>query len=305
MFIRRFFENVLFSPLTFKLFQKFGINLTKNNCYSPIPDIRAAKADHNIWQKEFEFTGVRMDGEKQLYLLDNVFTQFKHECVFSIEPASNPHEYYANNGIFGLTSASVLHCFIRHFKPATVMEIGSGQSSFVSARALEMNRKSGHGSALVCVEPYPMDVLKQGFDGHTRLVEKKAEELGVGFFERLKPNDILFIDSSHVSKIGGDVNFIYLELLPKLNNGVIVHVHDIFFPKNYPEHLVVKKKFFANEQYLLHAFLINNADYEILWCTSYVNHKYPGRINAVLPAPKGMESHESYYSNSFWMKKRN
>ncbi len=115
---------------------------------------------------------------------------------------------------------------IRHFRPRLIIEVGSGFSSLISGEAAAKN----NGSAMICIEPFPYDFLRRGFPGLRSLVEKKVEDVELEFFSQLDSNDILFIDSSHTVKIGGNVNYLFLEVLPRLKPGVIVHVHNIFCP---------------------------------------------------------------------------
>ena len=117
-------------------------------------------------------------------------------------------------------------------------------------------------------------------------------------FARLGDGDILFIDSSHVARCGGDVPFLFLEVLPRLNRGVIVHVHDIFFPKEYPEEWLRQKFLFWNEQYLLQAFLAFNAAYEVVLSTSYLFHAYPDEVKATFPRSPWWGA-----GGSFWMRR--
>jgi hypothetical protein len=162
---------------------------------------------------------------------------------------------------------------------------------------------SGRETKLIAVEPYPNDVLRAGIPGLSELVTEKVEDVDVGFFSQLQAGDILFIDSSHVVRIGGDVNFLYLEVLPRLREGVSVHIHDIFFPKNYPVEWVMRNQRFWTEQYLLQAFLTYNTQFEVLWCGSYMYAKYPERLRAAFPPPPGLGFEEDYFSSSFWMRK--
>jgi hypothetical protein len=217
--------------------------------------------------------GVDLNDQVQLDLLYDVFTRYRSECDFPVHENA-PHEYYVRNGAFGFLSAAVLHCMIRHLAPRTIIEVGSGSSTLAAARAMRM---SGRETKLIAVEPYPNDVLRAG--------------------------DILFIDSSHVVRIGGDVNFLYLEVLPRLREGVSVHIHDIFFPKNYPVEWVMRNQRFWTEQYLLQAFLTYNTQFEVLWCGSYMYAKYPERLRAAFPPPPGLGFEEDYFSSSFWMRK--
>src|SRR5205814_10103081 len=125
---------------------------------------------------------------------------------------------------------------------------------------------------LICVEPFPSDFLSKGFPGLKSLVIKEVQQIDLDFFSQLQSGDVLFIDSSHTVKIGGDVNYLFLEVLPRLKLGVIVHVHDILFPLDYRRDWVKEQFRFWNEQYLLQAFLCFNSAFEVLLSTSYLGY---------------------------------
>ena len=120
------------------------------------------------------------------------------------------------------------------------------------------------------------------------------------FFLQLQHNDILFIDSTHVIKIGGEVNYLFLEVLPRLNKGVIVHVHDIFLPFEYPKEWVIQRHRFWTEQHLLHAFLICNNCFEVLWAGNYLCTKYPEKLRTLFPS----YNLESISPGSFYIRKK-
>ena len=188
---------------------------------------------------------------------------------------------------------------IRHFNPSTIMEIGSGNSTCLSAEALLKNRKEfGTSNELIAIEPYPNKNLEGGFPGLSKLIVDKVQNVPFTEFEKLKENDILFIDSSHVLQIGGDVQYEYLEILPRLKPGVIVHIHDIFLPAEYPKEWVLKRHRFWNEQYLLQAFLTLNKEFEVLWAGSYMNLNHAELLK---------NSFNSYNSKvcpgSFWIRR--
>jgi hypothetical protein len=153
-------------------------------------------------------------------------------------------------------------------------------------------------SALICIEPFPLDFLRQGFAGLHSLIEKKVEDIGLEFFSQLASGDILFIDSSHTVKIGGDVNYLFLEVLPRLKPGVIVHVHDIFLPFEYRRDWVMEEFRFWSEQYLLQAFLSFNSEFEVLMANSYVAHRYMKDLKATF-----MNS-PWWGGGSFWMRRK-
>jgi len=301
--IKRTFDKIVFSQRTFEFFQDFGIHVMRKHFYSPIPDTRVLKVKKDLWETEMELVGVDLNIEMQLDLLENVFPRFREECDFPLNKTSTPYEYYITNKGFGFISAAVLHCMIRHFDPRIIIEVGAGSSTYVSARACVMNQAYGRATELISIEPYPNQVLKQGFPGLAELIPREVEEVDINLFSQLEDRDILFIDSSHTIRIGGDVVFLYLEVLPRLKKGVIIHIHDVFFPKHYPKDWVIRKRWFWTEQYLLQAFLTYSNQFEVLWCGSYIYLKYPERLKATLPPPEGLGFHEHYFSSSFWMRK--
>src|SRR5438034_9271638 len=151
---------------------------------------------------------------------------------------------------------------------------------------------------LICVEPFPSDFLSKGFPGLKSLVIKVVQEIDLDFFSQLQSGDVLFIDSSHTVKIGGDVNYLFLEVLPRLKPGVIVHVHDIFLPFDYPRDWVVDDFRFWAEQYMLQSFLTFNSEFEVLMANSYLNHYHEEELKTVFP------DLPSYRGGSFWIRRK-
>lgn len=300
-FIGKKIKKLILSQWFFERCQKQGIHVMDKNYYSPIPDTRHLRSNEELWHKESQLPGVDMNVTSQLKLLEEVFSQYKNEYNFPIDETDVPCEFYLNCPNFGYQPAAILHSMIRRLKPRNVIEIGSGSSTFVSARACEMNRREGNPAVLSAIEPYPNEVLKQGFPGLSELIEKKVEEVELNVFSQLQANDILFIDSSHVVRIGGDVNFLYLDVLPRLNKGVFIHIHDIFFPMEHPKDWIVDKRRFFTEQYLLQAFLCFNIAFEVVFSNYYMNLHFPDKLAAVFPLPEGFD--EFHYPSSFWLKK--
>lgn len=298
--IKRAASNFLLSKQTFTLFQKFGLSLVRTR-ESPIPDTRLLCQQDDLWNRESELIGIDMNVDGQLAMLNQVFCLYKEECDFAKSKGNTTHEFYVYNDSFGLLSAITLHSMIRHFKPRTILEVGSGNSTFVSARASLMNQGDGHDTNLIAIEPYPREVHRQGFPGLTRLIQSPVESLDLSLFSDLVPNDILFIDGSHYVKIGGDVNFLFLEVLPRLQSGVFVHIHDIFFPFEYPKKWIQEDRTFYSEQQLLQAFLTYNRTFEVLWAEHYMKAKYPEECEAALSNLLGYN--ENHQSNSFWMRR--
>ncbi len=242
-----------------------------------------------------------MNEKKQIQLL-NQFLRFKGEYdSFPKNKTSKPHEYYLKNPNFGPVDAEILYCMIRHFKPKKMVEIGSGFSTLLSAQAILKNEEDyGQKTELIAIEPYPNEILKSGFPGLSRLIPEKSEKTDFSLFNELKENDILFIDSSHVLKIGNDVYFEYLEILPRLRKGVIVHIHDIFLPFEYPKEWVLNMHRFFNEQYLLQAFLSFNSAFEVLWAGAYMHLKYPSKLEEAFSS----YDKKSVQPGSFWITRK-
>lgn len=277
----------------FPVWERHGFHVTPVHFYQPIPDTRSLP--QKLWDRPGELVGIEMNDSVQLDLLRNRFPKFRSEYEhFSISSTGESGRFHLNNGLFDGTDALVAYCMIRYFQPRLIIEVGSGFSSLISGEAAAKN----NSSALVCIEPFPQEFLRQGFPGLHSLIEKKVEDIDLEFFSQLDSGDVLFIDSSHTVKIGGDVNYLFLEVLPRLKPGVIVHVHDIFFPFEYPRDWVMDELRFWNEQYLLQAFLSFNSEFEVLMGNSYLAHYHMEDFKATFPISPW------WGGGSFWMRRR-
>ncbi len=280
-------------PRFFRLWEEQGVHITPVHFYQPIPDTRTLP--ETLWTEPSELAGLDMNEAAQLDLLRNCFPKFRDEYdQFPVSAPEGPEQFYFDNGRFGGTDALATYCMVRHFKPQTIIEIGSGYSSLISGAAAARNGST----ALVCVELYPLEFLTKGFPGLHSLVQKKVEDVGLEFFSQLQSGDILFIDSSHTVKIGGDVNYLFLEVLPRLNPGVIIHVHDILFPFDYRRDWVMDELRFWTEQYLLQAFLAFNFEFEVLFANSYLGYRYMDDFKTTFPTSPW------WGGGSFWMRRR-
>ena len=291
-----------FCRKTFPFWQKFGINVIPNHYYQPIPDLTTLNDD--VWDRNSSLFGIDIHEEEQIKLLSEFKNKYKaeYEKIPLYNPGS-PYEYYYMNKSFELIDGVIFYCMLRHFRPKNVIEIGSGNSTLLIAQALLQNEKEYQNKTkFVAYEPYPNEILKKGFPGLTKLETTRIEEIPLEVFSNLDENDILFIDSSHVLKIGSDVQYEYLELLPRLNKGVIVHVHDIFLPKEYPQNWVRKKCRFWNEQYLLHAFLMFNEKYDVLWAGNYMHINHLDILEESIPMLKMYAENPGV--GSFWFQRK-
>jgi hypothetical protein len=280
-------------PELFRRWERRGFHVTPVHFYQPIPDTQSLP--ETLWMHPSDLAGVEMNETTQLELLREHIPKFRDE--YEQLPTSSPGRekgFYVNNTLFGGVDALVAYCMVRHFKPRTIIEVGSGFSSLVLGQAAERNKRAG----LICIEPFPREFLREGFPGLRSLIEKKVQDIELEFFSQLESDDILFIDSSHTVKIGSDVNYLFLEVLPRLRPGVIVHVHDIFLPFEYRRDWVLDELRFWTEQYLLQAFLAFNSEFEVLMANSYLKHYHEEDLKAAFPTLSRWEG------GSFWMRRR-
>ena len=193
----------------FQRWEAMGFHVTPAQFYQPVPDSR--ELPESLWSKRYDMAGVDLNEAFQLHLLEEVFPRYHDEyATFAQEKTAIPHEYYNHHGYFIGADAPVLHCMVRHFAPRRVIEIGSGFSTMVAAAAALRNGRT----EVISIEPHPSEVLRAGFPGLTKLIDSKVEDVDLGLFSTLEANDILFIDSSHAVRTGGDVNFIFLRCCP-------------------------------------------------------------------------------------------
>jgi hypothetical protein len=283
----------------FRFFQRLGVNITPNHYYQPIPDLNLLKDD--LWQKTSQLLGIAIYDQKMLDLL-KIF-QEKYQLEYEALPRQDtgiPGTFYLYNRDFGRIDAEVLYCMIRHLQPRKIIEIGSGHSTLLTAQTVLKNHSQNHTSCeFIAIEPYPRKTLLQGLPGLSSFIQSPVQEVPVSEFEKLAQNDILFIDSSHVLRIGGDVQYEYLEILPRLRKGVLVHIHDIFLPEEYPRQWIFELFRFWNEQYLLQAFLMFNSAFEVMWAGNYMCLKYPDEL------AQSFSSFDDEHNRcgSFWIRK--
>jgi predicted O-methyltransferase YrrM len=240
--------------------------------YSPIPDREAvlARADELFDRSRQELPGIDLNLDRQQELM-KAFIEggFYAEQPFTADKQPG-RRYFFDNDQYGSSDALFLYCMIRHVKPQRIIEVGSGYSSCLM---LDTNELHFDGRIeLTFIDPDPqrvIDNLHAGDREAIRLIEKPIQDVPIEEIVALEPNDILFVDSSHVAKIGSDVNRLLFEILPRLPSGVYVHVHDILWPFEYPREWI-EKGIAWNEAYLLRAFLMFNTEFRIQLCNTYL-----------------------------------
>lgn len=264
---------------TFHLWQRIGVHVTPRHFYGPVPDTR--ELPPALWERGSELVGIDLRVDQQLELVRRLGSRFGAELEeLPRAPSGRPGEFYLENDLFGWLDATIYHCMLREFRPQRVIEVGSGLSTLLAIRALERNDADGASGAITAIDPYPQRGLLSTLTERADVLMKRVQDVPLSRFEALEANDILFIDSSHVLKIGSDVQFLYLEVIPRLTPGVLVHAHDIFLPSEYPEDWVRHHQRFWNEQYLLQAFLSFNDVFEVVWSGSLLHRDHPEVLDA-------------------------
>jgi Methyltransferase domain len=280
---RRLKQNSLFFPAVvrgFRALQRLGINLTPNHFYWPVPDV--AELEKREWPIYPTPPGCNFHLREQVKLAGDFGSRYLPELGWSSEPIADSYHYH--NGYFESFDAEVAYCMVRHWKPRRIIEIGSGYSTRVMAQALHANLEQDQiRGELITVDPYPERLPENGLGDFVTVVPEQVQHLDIGLFEMLRADDILFIDSSHVVSVGSDVVREYLQILPRLNPGVLVHVHDIFLPSDYPRSAVLENLWFWSEQYLLQAFLAFNRDFQVLWSASAMQLSHAGVLARCFP----------------------
>ncbi len=232
------------------------------------------------------------DPVTQKEFLSNLIYSDELENLFRLQ-SSKFLQFDINNKSFGSGDAEFLYQFIRYSKPQKVIEIGSGNSTKISSIALVENfNKDGINSELVCIEPYEQPWLEDLVDNVVRL---PVQHCDLTLFSSLKKNDLLFIDSSHILNPFGDVHFIYKYILPLLNQGVFIHIHDIFIPNGYLKEWEKLDVRFWNEQYVLECILSSTNRYKVIAALNYLSHNYPLEIERVCPFYKRYREPGSFY----------
>jgi predicted O-methyltransferase YrrM len=284
-------------PVSESIFMKSGVLPVQDHYYQPL--INPAKHLSYSLRKDRFLPGLDFNDSVQLKLIGS-FHYNKELLEIPIEKTKEELGFYYNNGSFISGDAEYLYNILRHFRPKKIIEIGSGYSTLLSIKALENNKAEDTAYEVehICVEPFEMSWLEKT---PARIIRKKVEEVDRAIFESLQAGDILFIDSSHVIRPQGDVLFEYLEILPVLAPGVLVHIHDIFTPKDYLDSWIFKEHKLWNEQYLLEAFLTLNKEYEVIGALNYLAHHYREEFSSKCPIFLKQPDNEP---GSFWIRKK-
>jgi hypothetical protein len=256
---------------------RVGVLPVRNHYYEPFVVPRELRHALN---QERELPGIEFNLDGQLDFLSTL--TFEKELSHLASPGSNLTEFRFGNESFESGDAEYLYQVIRRFRPTRIYEIGSGFSTLIARAAIKKNREDDakYECRHLCIEPYEARWLEST---GVEVIRQRVEDIDKSLFRELERGDLLFIDSSHVIRPQGDVVTEYLEILPILRAGVIVHIHDVFTPRDYPEEWIIDSLLLWNEQYLLEAFLTNNQNWVIIGALNLLKHRYFDSLKRVCP----------------------
>lgn len=296
--IRR--SNIRNFPLSRQLFQRLGVYPLIDHYYDPL--VLPAHLRHATTQPR-ELPAIDWDlAGQQAFLATLRQPALADELrQIPLDPAPDaPYGFCYNNHLFASGDAEMFYSIIRTTRPRRLIEVGAGYSTRIARLALQRNQQDDptcHCEHL-CIEPYEQpDLAALG----VQVLRRPVEQVPLATFLQLQAGDILFIDSSHIIKPQGDVLYLYLEVLPRLSSGVLIHIHDIFSPASYPAAWFTDYGMLFNEQYLLEALLSGSQQFRILAALNYLYHHAPQSLFAVCPI---LQQHAATHQpGSFWLQR--
>ena len=249
--------------------------------YSPVPDLADVERDaERIFAEVTHLPGVELREGAQLATFAALAALAREAPL----PArvGDGHRYATDNLYYGPGDAMMLQAMLRSLRPSRYLEVGSG---WTTALALDTSERFlGGAMAVTAIEPYPElleGVLRPG--DPVEILARPVQDVPLDTFAALRAGDVLFVDSSHVVKTGSDVHHLFTKVLPVLCAGVVVHVHDVFWPFEYLRHWISEGRAW-NEAYLLHAFLMYNDTFEIVLWNHWLATAHPEIVASELPA---------------------
>jgi len=251
--------------------------------YSPILDSSQAATDSSLTLEQVASANILFNLEAQSSLLFSAEFKKIYEMLPFSDKNNGTQRYFYENPAYSYSDGIFLFYFLNKFKPKRIIEVGSGYSS---ALILDTNASYlKNDLEITFIEPYPdllLSLMTQEDKQKAQIIDKNLQDVPLSRFSCLAENDILFIDSTHVAKSGSDVNYIFSEILPSLNNGVLIHFHDIFHTFEYPKNWLEEGRNW-NEIYMLRSFMQYNSHFEIVMFNNLLNSVFENEIESQYP----------------------
>jgi hypothetical protein len=276
--------------------RRLGYHLVPANYYSPIPDLETIP--QRVWSDPAAMPGVSWDLTAQLTWLRAELEPRLGEFGAGADPPGTAEGYYYRNRFFNALDADLLYAIIRNRRPPRVLEVGSGFSTLAIERAATRNRDEGAPLRHDVFDAFPSGRLGPVRD-RLELHAVAAETIPVAAFAELQGGDVLFIDTTHAVRPGGDVVHLLLDALPRVAPGVLVHIHDFFRPFEYPRTLMERYGVFWQEHHLVQALLCGSDAFEILCANYAVTRLHPAAVRELIP---GLDSDMA--PSSLWLRRR-
>ena len=298
--LRAVYRGILRTAL--RVVNALGLNVNLlSDYYSPLPLASRLAKTRQRWDRPSEMVGIEIDVEQMKEALQRLVGLHGAEAEVPDYGRAKRQGYGPG---FSEVDAFVLYLMIRDLKPRNYIEVGAGLSTFIVWTAAEVNRREGSPCEMICIDPYAGSRLDE-LAGLT-VMRQPVQDVELDLYDRLEPHDVLFIDSTHVVKIDGDVPHVYLEVLPRLHPGVVIHSHDIHFPFNVPhpaEQYVFDAKWprFWTEAMLLQAFLSFNPSYRVMLSTPLLRHHDDDFLARTLPDYRRLQAADyDTHHGSLW-----
>jgi hypothetical protein len=276
----------------FEELQARGWHLQPNHFYWPLNDVPFLRENPDLWARRSPLANIDwdLDGQERLAMQLGAFASELADVRRDLP--GEPGEFVWNNGNFSHGDAYAYYGLVRHLRPRRVIEVGIGWSGLLLGRA---ETAGGEPIEVRLVDPHPDEAALRGLPGHWQVERSPVQRVDPAVWETLSRGDILFYDGSHCVRTAGDVNWILFEVLPRLQEGVWVHFHDIAWPFDYPTAWVIDEGLSWNEQYFLQAFLMHNSAYRVRLAVQLVTSERRAVLEKAFPGSLG--------GGSVWLEK--
>lgn len=296
--------NVFWYRLFQGAFRLVGLNVIRvSDFYSPLPVVSRLKKTQARWDRPSALAGIAYDLEEMKRALASLLDRYGAE--YQALPPFRVTKHMGFGPGFTNVDALTAYAVIRQAKPRRYLEVGSGLSTYYASQAAARNMAEGAPLQITCIEPYPYEKLST-IPG-IRLIQKEVQDVEVQVFQELEAGDILFIDSTHILKVDGDVPYLFLEVLPALRAGVRIHIHDVPFPYNIPYPadqwiFGMPWPMYWNEAMVVQAFLCHNDAFRITLSTPLIRHFDESFLRARIPGYESIREEPKTFC-SLWVEK--
>ncbi|HEV2746396.1 MAG TPA: class I SAM-dependent methyltransferase [Allosphingosinicella sp.] len=257
---------------------KVGLFVLPKHYYVPIADQAQLRRTQREWARRSSLHGIKMSAPEQLRYLEAHVGPYASEVRGNAVYREGQAKGFGPG--YGPIEAQCLHGMVRSLKPRRIIEVGSGVSTFCSLHATALNARDGIDCEITCIEPYPSEFIRTS--DRVQLIRSPVERVDPATFDALEAGDLLFIDSTHALKPQGDVEFIYLEVIPRLKPGVMIHIHDIYLPFTYQRDILTSL-FQWTETVLLQALLTNNSRLSVVLSMALLHYDEPAGLHRIFP----------------------